>query len=215
MPNGLVGKRHLLGDIMQFKKTLLAMALGLALAPALTMAAPPLTTANSGSTVEAARSNAWLEIDKAALDHNLAELKRLVGSNTKVCAILKADAYGHGIANVMPSIIAQGIPCVGIASNEEAGQRAPAAKGVVARVRSATQQEIADGLQYDMQELVGNLELARQLSALAKREGKTLQIHLAINSAGISRNGVELASKQGRADALAMLCCPICKWWAS
>ena len=191
---------------MQFKKTLLAMALGLALAPALTMAAPPLTTANSGSTVEAARSNAWLEIDKAALDHNLAELKRLVGSNTKVCAILKADAYGHGIANVMPSIIAQGIPCVGIASNEEARvARASGYKGVVARVRSATQQEIADGLQYDMQELVGNLELARQLSALAKREGKTLQIHLAINSAGISRNGVELASKQGRADALAML----------
>ncbi|WP_114152859.1 alanine racemase [Chromobacterium haemolyticum] len=194
---------------MQFKKTLLALSLGLALAPALTMAAPPLTAANSGSTAEAARGNAWLEIDKAALDHNLAELKRLVGADTKVCAILKADAYGHGIANVMPSIIAQGIPCVGIASNEEARvARASGYKGVVARVRSATQEEIADGLQYDMQELVGNLELARQASALAKRQGKTLQIHLAINSAGISRNGVELASKQGRRDALAMLKLP-------
>ncbi|WP_019101830.1 alanine racemase, partial [Chromobacterium haemolyticum] len=194
---------------MQFKKTLLALSLGLALAPALTMAAPPLMAANSGSTAEAARGNAWLEIDKAALDHNLAELKRLVGADTKVCAILKADAYGHGIANVMPSIIAQGIPCVGIASNEEARvARASGYKGVVARVRSATQEEIADGLQYDMQELVGNLELARQASALAKRQGKTLQIHLAINSAGISRNGVELASKQGRRDALAMLKLP-------
>ncbi|BBH15467.1 alanine racemase [Chromobacterium haemolyticum] len=194
---------------MQFKKTLLALSLGLALAPALTMAAPPLMAANSGSTAEAARGNAWLEIDKAALNHNLAELKRLVGADTKVCAILKADAYGHGIANVMPSIIAQGIPCVGIASNEEARvARASGYKGVVARVRSATQEEIADGLQYDMQELVGNLELARQASALAKRQGKTLQIHLAINSAGISRNGVELASKQGRRDALAMLKLP-------
>ena len=40
-------------------------------------------------------SRAWIEIDPDAIAHNLDETQKLIGS-TKIMAIVKANAYGHG-----------------------------------------------------------------------------------------------------------------------
>ena len=130
-------------------------------------------------------------------------LQAELGGKSKLCAVLKADAYGHGIGLVMPSIIAQGVPCVAVASNEEARVvRASGFTGQLVRVRAASLSELEDALQYDMEELVGSAEFARQADAIAARHGKTLRIHLAFNSSGMSRNGVEMATWSGRGEAL-------------
>ncbi len=39
----------------------------------------------------------WLEISKKALKNNVCELKRLIGDNSKLGVIVKANAYGHGL----------------------------------------------------------------------------------------------------------------------
>src|SRR4051794_26825883 len=49
-------------------------------------------------------SHAWLEISLPAFEHNVAQVKSLVGPRTQICAVLKADAYGHGISLLMPSL---------------------------------------------------------------------------------------------------------------
>ena len=38
----------------------------------------------------------WAEISLANLRHNLRVIEQHVGSNVTVCAVVKADAYGHG-----------------------------------------------------------------------------------------------------------------------
>ena len=44
-------------------------------------------------------SEAWLtiEVDRSALSGNIAVFRRLVGPSTRLLAVVKADAYGHGL----------------------------------------------------------------------------------------------------------------------
>jgi alanine racemase len=67
-------------------------------------------------TPTAQNAHAWLEISEPAFEHNLAEMKKLVGPHIQICAVMKADAYGHGIALLIPAISEASIPYVGITS---------------------------------------------------------------------------------------------------
>lgn len=150
--------------------------------------------------------NAWIEIDLEVFRHNLRLVEAALVGNPRVCAILKADAYGVGIDLVMPDIIKARIPYVGIANNEEARMvRACGYKGRLMRVRAATLDEIHDAWHHDVEELVGNLTQARALGAYARRRGHTLRVHLALNSAGMSRNGIEMDTASGQRDAAALI----------
>ena len=42
----------------------------------------------------------WVEIDRAALLANLAAFRRRVGPRVKLCPVIKANAYGHGLREV-------------------------------------------------------------------------------------------------------------------
>lgn len=188
---------------MNMTRTVLSMALSLAFLNGQVQAAPPLSMNNGKVAINATASNAWVEIDRAAFEHNIRMLQQELGGKSKLCAILKADAYGHGIGLLMPTIIKTGVPCVGIASNEEARVvRASGFKGRLVRVRTSTLQEVNDALKYNMEELVGNADFARQAAGMARRHGRDLKVHLALNSAGMSRNGVDMATEQGKQDAV-------------
>ncbi|WP_375057971.1 alanine racemase [Zobellella sp. DQSA1] len=194
---------------MKMTPTVLAAALAACLTTQ-AQAAPilPVTGLDTSSPVYQS-TNAWIEIDQAAFEHNIRTLQALLDGQSQICAIMKADAYGHGIANLMPSVIAAGIPCVGITSNEEARVvRESGYEGRIMRVRSATQAEVRDGLQYDMEELFGDIEAARLAAAVASAEGKTLRYHLGLNAGGMSRNGMEVATDEGKTEARELLALP-------
>ena len=148
-------------------------------------------------------SNSWLEIDRQAFENNIARLQQQLAGKTQLCAVMKADAYGSGIALLIPSAIKMGVGCIGVTSNEEARiARAEGFKGRLMRLRTATLPEIEYALPYDMDELVGNLQVARKIDLLAASTGKKVRVHLALNSSGMSRNGIEMSTPQGKAQAL-------------
>ena len=72
------------------------------------------------------------------------------------------------------------------------------------RVRAASLGEIRDGMQYDMEELFGNLAQAQAADKLAQEAGKKLRFHLGLNSAGMDRNGLDLNVPGGKDDAVAI-----------
>lgn len=184
------------------RRGFIAAAMGTALAASLDARCAPLLAPSPGRRRMAAL-NAWLEIDLDVFDANLQRVRALAGE-AQLCAVLKADAYGTGIDLVMPRIIAAGVPCIGIASTEEARMaRACGYRGRVLRVRAATLEEVEAALPYRIEELAGNLAMARAMAALAHRR-RPLPVHLALNSAGMGRNGLELATEQGRRDAMAL-----------
>lgn len=167
-------------------------------------AAPVLSPNNFGLTwAKASRRNGWIEVDIAAFEANIATLRTAIGP-ARLCVVMKADAYGNGIALLIPSVIKLGIRDVAITANDEARvARALGYRGRLLRIRTATPDEMADGLRYAITERVANPEAAARLAKLAR--GRTLPVHLAINSGGMSRNGVELSTAYGQADARALL----------
>nr|WP_199067608.1 alanine racemase [Chromobacterium sp. ASV5] len=194
-----------------FKRTLLATLVAGLLAGQAALAAPYLPLpADHRNGQELASANAWLEVDVGAFRHNLDTLKQRLGEKgPQICAIMKADAYGHGIDLLVPEVVAAGIPCIGVASNEEARvAREKGFTGRLMRVRAATPVEMEAALPYKMEELIGNLDSAKALSALAKRSGGTLSYHLGLNSAGMSRNGLDLRVPASRRDVLSLLKLP-------
>lgn len=189
---------------MTFKRTVIALAVGLSLSYGSAQATPPLSLNKGLSAAQVKTVNSWVEINKAAFEHNISTLQAELQGKSKLCAVLKADAYGHGLANVMPSIIAMGVPCIAIANNDEIRvARASGFKGEIVRIRLASQSEIADAFKYDVEELIGNAEQARQAGELAAKHGRQLKVHIALNAGTMSRNDFEMKTEQGRADAVA------------
>jgi alanine racemase len=42
----------------------------------------------------------WVEIEKDAPEHNLREILRCTAEGTKLCAVVKSNAYGHGVSQI-------------------------------------------------------------------------------------------------------------------
>ncbi len=60
-----------------------------------------------------------VEIDLAALRHNFQDVLSTVGDGCEVLAVVKADAYGHGVNHVAPVLAAAGASMFGVALVEE------------------------------------------------------------------------------------------------
>ncbi|MFJ4440744.1 alanine racemase [Pseudomonas sp. NPDC089422] len=188
-------------------RSLLSVAVSLAFSQALN-AAPVLATDSSGpiavKTITA--SNAWIEVNKTAFESNIQTLQKKLDGKSQICAVMKADAYGHGIALLVPSVIAMKVPCIAVASNEEAKVvREKGFNGRLMRVRTATLPEIEDALQYDMEELVSSADFAQKSGEAALKHGKILKVHVALNSSGMSRNGLEMKTEYGKDQALKLV----------
>lgn len=132
----------------------------------------------------------WIEIDTKAIRHNFLEVKRLVGSQTKIMAVVKADAYGHGAFQVGKVCLEAGADRLAVANLQEAimlrkqGITCPIM--VLGWTPPENYQQALDNeiilTMYDVHE-------AEQLNALAESRGEKALIHLKIDT-GMSRLGL-------------------------
>ncbi|MFT3755434.1 MAG: alanine racemase [Pseudoxanthomonas sp.] len=189
------------------RRRFIAAAAGTALTASIGVQASPLL--GSRDKRRAGTPNAWIEVDPAVFDDNLRRVQAAVVGGARICAVMKADAYGTGIDLVMPGILKARLPYVGIASNEEARMvRACGFKGRLMRVRAATLDEVEDALPCKVEELLGNLAAAQAIAVMARKHRRVLPVHLALNSAGMSRNGIEMSIEPGRREAEALASIP-------
>lgn len=63
--------------------------------------------------------DAWVEVNLEYLAQNVKIIKSLVKKDTKLLAVVKADAYGHGAVMVAPTMLASGVDALGVASIDE------------------------------------------------------------------------------------------------
>lgn len=170
-----------------------------------THAAPLLTSHITNEISPAPVANAWIEIDTQAFEHNIEMTNKLLNGKSQLCAVMKANAYGHSIDLLMPSIIKMEVPCVGITSNAEAAVvRKHGYKGKIMRLRAATDAEIINAHALKLEELFGNYDQAVRMSQWAKTNNTVIHYSLALNAGGMDRNGLEMTSAQGKQQALAI-----------
>lgn len=170
----------------------------------------PLAHADQPNALSSPSDNAWLEISQADFENNLRILReQVVNKDTKVCAVLKSDAYGHGIALLMPSIIKFNIEAVCITNNEEAKiARDSGFKGRIIRIRTPSANEAEAAFPYDVEETGGTFAIVRALSEIGARHNTPVKIHFNLNSGGMGRNGLDLDTEQGRKTALEIVKLP-------
>ncbi|MBD2107520.1 alanine racemase [Nodosilinea sp. FACHB-13] len=62
---------------------------------------------------------AWVEINLAALQHNVRQFRGLLPATTQLMAVVKADAYGHGAVTVAQTALQAGATWLGVATVPE------------------------------------------------------------------------------------------------
>ena len=130
-----------------------------------------------------------IRVDLDALAHNLRAIRTRVG--VPVMAIIKANAYGHGLVPVARHLEAQGVDQLGVAFVEEgvalrrAGVRTPilVMGGVYGR-------QLGDFIAHDLEITVSSVDKLRLAEAAAEAAGRRAVIHLKIDT-GMNRIGVQ------------------------
>ena len=129
----------------------------------------------------------YVKIDLDAVRHNAGlAVKKLGGA--KLIAVIKADAYGHGAVEVARAL-SDMVEYFGVAIPEEAVQlrRAGITKPLFI-LGSIVRDRLKDVLRYDLMPSVSSLETAEYLSKLAVKAGKTVKVHIGVDT-GMGRIG--------------------------
>jgi alanine racemase len=133
---------------------------------------------------------AWAEIDLDAIAHNVTTIKRHVGDGVRVIAVVKANAYGHGVVPVAQTALQSGASWLAVGRVGEgialrrAGIRAPIL--MMCYTPAANAAQIAA---YDLTPTVTSMPLAQALSAQGRRQGKPIPIHVKVDT-GMGRFGL-------------------------
>ena len=132
----------------------------------------------------------WAEVDLDCLRHNLKEIRRaLKVSRPDVLAIVKADAYGHGMAPVARTLSREGVSFFGVANIHEALELrrvCPASKILV--LGSFHENQVASYLRAKVRPTLSSEEDLRVLERELPRDVR-LAVHVKVDT-GMGRLGV-------------------------
>ena len=135
----------------------------------------------------------WAEIDLVALEHNLQQIRSRLSPTTRVCAVVKANAYGHGAVPVSLALEAAGVGDFGVATVDEGVQlRAAGLRGRVLLIGALPPREARRALENDLMVTIDSPESALAVSQVASARGVRALTHLKIDT-GMHRFGVNPA----------------------
>ena len=132
----------------------------------------------------------WAEVDLSAFDFNYRQTKKIINKKTKVMAVVKCDAYGHGLLPVAKRLVRLGADYLGVASIDEA---------IILRKNKITlpililgnilNKDIEAVLKYNLTQTISGYQLALKLNQKARRIGKIIGVHIKVDT-GMGRLGI-------------------------
>ena len=131
----------------------------------------------------------WAEVDLDAIAQNVKNLKNHLTPGTKMMAVVKADAYGHGVEHVSHTLEDSGVDFFGVSSLSEAIQLRQLGRTLPILILGYTPPECAKELaSYQLTQTVYSPEYALALSVTAVKEQVTLSCHIKLD-VGMGRLG--------------------------
>lgn len=132
----------------------------------------------------------WSEIDLSAIRNNVEVVRRHVRPGTRIMAVVKADAYGHGAVPVAWTALEAGASSLGVGDSSEALQlRENGITGPILILGAIIEEEIAKVVEYDIAVTVHSADLLPLLNDEARRRHQILRVHLKVDT-GMGRLGV-------------------------
>lgn len=131
----------------------------------------------------------YAEIDLDAIAYNMRNIKNLV-KNKEVIAVVKADCYGHGCLDVVPTLLENGASRLAVAVLTEGIELRNNGIKVPIMILGYTPTYLAEELiRYDLESTVYDLDYAKELSQTALSLNTKAKIHIALDT-GMGRIGL-------------------------
>jgi alanine racemase len=152
---------------------------------------------------------AWIEIDHAAIRHNLGVVRDLAGG-VPVIGVVKANAYGHGDVAVARTLVAAGVERLAVATVDEAARLREAGISVpLLLLWGIGADEAADVVEHGLEPIVYDAGALDRLEEAVAGTTERVRVHLKVDT-GLGRQGatideaVALAVRIARSGGLAL-----------
>jgi alanine racemase len=131
----------------------------------------------------------WVEVDGRALRHNFRILRGLIPRATRVMAVVKANAYGHGLVATARELEIIGTDCLGVANVAEGAILREAGVTLPILLLSATlPEEMDDAVRHGLTLTLSSCTEAKTLDRIARKLGDQARAHFKIDT-GMGRLG--------------------------
>jgi alanine racemase len=132
----------------------------------------------------------WAEIDLAALERNLRLIRASLPAHIRYVAVVKADAYGHGLQQVAGRLMHAGADLFAVANISEAAQLRELGPGwPILLLSPLLPDEDRFVAEYDVAVTVSTEDEVDRMDKAARAAGRSLAVHLKVDT-GMGRLGV-------------------------
>jgi alanine racemase len=147
----------------------------------------------------------WAEIDLGAISHNVRQVREVMAGNAKICAVLKANAYGHGAVTVARTVLQAGVDQLAVAILNEALELRRAGFRVPILILGYTPTyQATTVVEQDITQTIFSMDSAQALSGAAVAACKIVNVHIKIET-GMGRIGLRPEDAGAFAAAVAAL----------
>jgi len=139
--------------------------------------------------VEGVRRPAWAEISASAIAHNVRALKSVIG-DASLCAVVKANGYGHGAPLAATAALDGGADSLAVAIVDEGIElRGAGVSTPILLLAEIPPETIPDALANELTLTIGSFEGAQAAISSAETIGGRHRVHLKVDT-GMHRLGV-------------------------
>lgn len=145
-------------------------------------------------SIERAGLRTWIEVDRKAIKHNFSVFRSLISKQTKLMAVVKSNAYGHGLVDFSHEMARLGADFLGVDSMAEA--RALRREGITLPilVLGYTMPELfREAAENNVSVTVASFETLTALKKVTFK--KPLKVHIKVDT-GMHRQGFLLSQQK-------------------
>ncbi|MEN8906647.1 MAG: alanine racemase [Clostridiales bacterium] len=134
-------------------------------------------------------NRAWAEVDLDNIAYNIRQIRKYTNRKAEIIAIVKADAYGHGVMGTVKELLDNGVTMLAVSMLDEAIQLREYGIKVPILILNYTDPKRADEIILNnLTQTVFSHDLAEALSNSAINLNKNVKIHIKIDT-GMTRVG--------------------------
>ena len=142
-------------------------------------------------------TRAWVEIDLPAIDRNVGRIKQALPAHVRYVAVVKANAYGHGMPEVATRLLQAGVDCFAVANVGEAARLREVGHDADILLLSPTlPSEMPRAVSLDLDVTLNSVAEAAELERCAAAAGRRVRVHIKVDT-GMGRAGVWHAEARG------------------
>ena len=135
-------------------------------------------------------TRAWVEIDLPAIDRNVGRIKQALPAHVRYVAVVKANAYGHGMPEIATRLLQAGVDCFAVANVGEAVRLREIGHDADILLLSPTlPSEMPRAVALDLEVTLNSVAEAAALERCAAAAARKVRVHIKVDT-GMGRAGV-------------------------